>query len=69
MSMRNCFLEVRYVDDKGKTHKWSRHRSRKAADVAFREPLRQFSDVVEVLLVDTRSNVLAGGRVLERKRR
>lgn len=67
--MPHYFLEVRYVDDKGKAHKWSHHRSRKAADVAFREPLRQFSDVVEVLLVDTRSNVLAGGLVLKKKAR
>ncbi len=68
MGMR-YFLEVRYVDDKWKTHKWSHHRSRKAADVALREPLRQFDDVVEVLLVDTRSNFKAGGLVLERKTR
>ncbi len=68
MAMRNYFLEVRYVDDKGKTHKWSHHRSRKAADIAFREPLRQCG-AAEVLLVDTRSNVLAGGLVLERKTR
>ena len=59
------FLEVRYVDDKGKTHRYSHHRSRKAADVAFKEPLRQCG-ATEVLLVDTSVDVLRGGRVIKR---
>lgn len=57
MSVGQHRYEVRYVDAKGATHQWSRHRSMDAAKRAFREPLNQL-DAQEVFLVAVRENVI-----------